>query len=105
MAAKRLSMRKIREVLRLVHELGLTQRKAALSCYIGRAMVQDYVNRAAAAAGLGWPLPEDFDDAALEKLLFPPPPPLGLERPLPDWGDVHTELKHKGVTLSLLWQE
>ena len=104
MAAKRLSMRKIREVLRLIHEFGLPQRKVARSCSIGRSTVRDYVSRAA-AAGLRWPLPEGLDDAALEKLLFPSPPPPGLERPIPDWSEIHTELRHKGVTLSLLWQE
>lgn len=35
----------------------------------------------------------------------PPPPTLVGPRPVPDWAQVHTELKRKGVTLQLLWEE
>jgi hypothetical protein len=104
MAAKRLSMRKIREILRLKFECGLSQRDIAKSCSIGRSTVGEYLIRAS-AAGLSWPLPDGVDDAALERLLFPPPPPPGAVRPLPDWSEVHTELRRKGVTLALLWEE
>lgn len=104
MAAKRLSMRKIHEVLRLRHEFGLSQRDIARSCSIGRTTVRDYLSRAS-AAGLSWPLPPGLDEAALERLLFPPGPPPGLQRPVPDWSEIHTELRNKGVTLALLWEE
>jgi len=104
MAAKRLSMRKIREVLRLRHEFGLSQRAIAKSCSIGRTTVRDYLSRAS-AAGLSWPLPRGLDEAAVERLLFPPAPVSGSKRPLPDWGEIHTELRRKGVTLELLWEE
>jgi hypothetical protein len=72
MAAKRLSMRKIREILRLKFECGLSQRDIAKSCSIARSTVGEYLIRAS-AAGLSWPLPDGVDDAALERLLFPPP--------------------------------
>ncbi len=105
MPEKRLPMRKIKEVLRLHHEAHLSERRIADICLIGKGTVQRYLERAA-AAGLGWPLPEQLDDAQLEKLLFPPasaPPP---ERPLPDFTKVHHELKaNRSVTLQLLWQE
>ena len=104
MAAKRLSMRKIREVLRLRHEFGLSQRDIARSCSIGRTTVRDYLSRAS-AAGLSWPLPPGLDEAGIERLLFPPAPPLGAKRPLPDWSEIHAELRKKGVTLALLWEE
>jgi transposase len=98
-------MRKIREVLRLkqVHEA--SERSIACSCSIGRATVAEYLRRAA-DAGLSWPLPDGLDDEALEQLLFPSAPsvPAG-ERPLPDWDYVHKELRRKGVTRFLLWQE
>ena len=59
-----------------------------------------------AEAGLNWPLPEDLGEAHLEQLLFPPPPDLPAEvRGLPDWQQIHDELKGKYVTLFLLWQE
>jgi hypothetical protein len=86
MAAKRLSMRKIREILRLKFECGLSQRDIAKSCSIARSTVGEYLIRAS-AAGLSWPLPDGVDDAALERLLFPPPPPPGAVRPLPDWSE------------------
>ena len=105
MPAKRLSMRKIREVLRLKWAQGLSHRRIAASCGIGRPTVSEYVRRAE-EAGLGWPLPDDLDDARLERLLFPPPPDLPAEsRGIPDWSHLHKELRHKGVTLFLLWQE
>jgi transposase len=57
-------------------------------------------------AGLSWPLPEGLDDATLEQRLFPPLAATGPRTPLaPAWATVHRELKRKGVTLFLLWQE
>jgi transposase len=98
-------MRKIREVLRLRYAHHQTTRAIGVSCSIGRSTVSEYLQRAE-AAGLSWPLPADLDDEALESLLYPPPPPLSNEgRPLPDWAAVHKELRRKGVTRFLLWQE
>ena len=57
-------------------------------------------------AGLGWPLPEGMDDAALEARLFArAEPPPSTSRPLPDWTAIHRELNRPGVTLQLLWME
>jgi transposase len=98
-------MRKIREVLRLHQGAGLGLRAVARSLSLSPATVADYVGRAR-AAGLAWPLPEELDAGALERRLFPPAPKLAPEeRPVPDWSEVHRELKRKGVTLFLLWQE
>ena len=58
MAAMRLNMRKIREVLRLKWECQYSDRKTARSCGLSRPAVVDYVCRAQ-AAGLSWPLPDD----------------------------------------------
>ncbi|MEZ5519269.1 MAG: IS21 family transposase [Gammaproteobacteria bacterium] len=105
MPAKRLSMRKIKEVLRLKWVSGLSNRKIAASCGIGRPTVSEYLRRAE-SAGLRWPLPDDLDEARLERLLFPPPPDLpAQQRGIPDWANIHGELKRPGVTLFLLWQE
>jgi hypothetical protein len=73
-AAVRLSVRKIKEVLRLHHERGLSARQIARACGIGRTTVAAYLSRAK-AAGLSWPLPEDLDHRTLEERLFPPQPP------------------------------
>jgi transposase len=97
-------MRTIKEVLRLRWETGLSQREISISCRIARSTVADYVLRAQ-AAGLSWPLPEELDEEALERLLFPPPLSALTCRPLPDWSTIHEELRGKGVTLGLLWQE
>jgi hypothetical protein len=82
MPAERLSMQKVREVLRL-----------------------KYVRRAA-VIGITWPILEELDDTALElKLLaragYNPP----RSKPLPECGHIHAELRRRGVTLALLWEE
>jgi hypothetical protein len=71
MAGERLSMRKIKEVLRLKFENHLSVRQIAESCGIGKSTVQEYFDRAQ-KADLTWPLAPEMDDAALENLLFPP---------------------------------
>jgi transposase len=98
-------MRKIREVIRLRHGLKASAREIALSVGIARSTVAEYLYRSD-AAGLVWPLPEEFSDEDLERLLFPQSP--GVEepaRPLPSWAKVQKDLSRKGVTLLLLWQE
>lgn len=97
-------MRKIREVLRLRWEHKMTAREIAVSCSLGCTTVLEYGYRAR-AAGLGWPLPDELTDAALEDLLFPPSVAQDTDRPLPDWSYVRAELNKKGVTMTLLWQE
>ena len=105
MPAQRLAMRQVREVLRLKWAGGLSDRKIARSLSVSRPTVAEYVRRAQ-AAGLSWPLPETLDEGTLERLLFPAAPAQRAGAPLvPDWSAVHRELKHKGVTLFLLWQE
>jgi len=104
MPAKRLSMRKIKEVLRLKAS-SASNRKIAVSCGISRPTVSEYLRRAA-DAGLSWPLPAELNDTALEAQLFPPIPALPVQaRGIPAWPVIHHELKRKGVTLFLLWQE
>jgi transposase len=101
---KRLPMRKIREALRLRSD-GFSGRRVAQSLSVGRATISEYFRRAD-VEGLSWPLPNDLSDADLEQRLFPYSP--GEARgsvPQPDWAYVHAELRRKGVTLSLLWEE
>jgi transposase len=103
--AERLSMRKIKEVLRLKFELKLGDRQIARSCGINHNTVGDYMRRAKAAGLDRWPLPTELDDAAIEARLFPPRTALAPVRPAPDWATIHDELRSKHVTLLLLWQE
>jgi hypothetical protein len=105
MPAERLSMRKVREVLRLKYACGASERVIARSVGIGRTAIGEYIRRAA-VIGITWPVPEELDDAALERKLFAPAgynPP--RSKPLPDWGHIHAELRRRGVTLALLWEE
>jgi hypothetical protein len=105
MPAKRLSMRQVREVLRLKWAGGLSDRRIAQSIRISRPTVAQYLQRAK-LAGLSWPLPESLADQALERrLLAISYKTRPAQRPLPDWATVHQERKRKGVTLLLLWQE
>lgn len=104
MSAARLSMRQIRDVLRLKWECGFSDRKTAMSCGLSRPAVVEYVKRAT-AAGLSWPLPAELTDALLEAQLFPLARVSDTPRPLPDLAVLHRELARKGVTLTLLWEE
>ena len=105
MAQERLSMRKINEVLRLKWECGLSNRAIGRSCSISHSTVSEYVRRAQ-AAGLTWPLPETLDEDALFRLLFPTTlRSTSRVIPVPDWSQIHAELRRKGVTLRLLWIE
>ena len=99
-------MRKLKEVLRL-HSLGLSQHQIARSCSISQSTVHEYVS-AAQAAGVRWPLPEDWDEQQIEQALFPQrtAPAVWRKHPEPDWTKIHEELQtHKDLTLQLVWQE
>ena len=104
MPNKRLSMRKVKEVLRLHFEVGLKLRPIARSLSLSPSTVGDYLRRAR-VVGITWPLPAEIDEPELERRLFPPPKPGRAKRPLPDWAVMHQELKRKGMTLALLWHE
>ena len=105
MPGERLSMRKIRELLRLRFAQGLSQRAIGHSLQLSIGAVNSYLTRAR-LAGLDWPLPEELSDTQLEVLLYPPPPNVAPDRrPMPDWPVVHRELRRPNMTLSLLWEE
>ena len=98
--ARRLSMRKVTECLRLRFEVGLGQRSIARSCGIGLSTVHEYLERAA-AAGIGWPLPEGWGEEELEAKLFGSQPvPVSKVRSQPDWKAMHEQLQqHRHLTL------
>ena len=104
MARQRLPMRKIRDVLRLT-AAGLSSRKIAASLSVGATTVVDCLCRAR-AVGLVWPLPDELtDDVLTARLYASSPVQIKGVRTLPDWPMVHRELRRKGVSLHLLWQE
>src|SRR4030042_3563594 len=105
MAQERLTMRKIREILRLKYEEGLAARAIEGACKVSNSTVGEYLRRAK-AAGLSWPLPE-MGEEELYRSLFPERGQAVIEkhRPMPDWEEARKELRQKGVTLRLLWME
>lgn len=103
---RRMTVQDIRTILRLTHEQGLSVREIGLRLKLSKTTVATYLLRAREAGLDRWPLPPGRDDdAALEAALFQRVgrPPRDLAEP--DWAKVATELKRKGVTLVLLWQE
>ena len=105
MSQKRLSMRKIRELMRLKYELGRSHREIAASLGIANSTVSDYASRARAAgpllavAGEAGRRRSGGGAVPTASALAGSPSRAGLDR-------VHRELqRHKGVTLRLLWLE
>ena len=105
MAQERLTMRKIREILRLKYEAKLSNRAIAGACKVSNSTVGEYLKRAK-AAGVNWPIGEIEEDE-LYKQLFPEKErdPTQRVTPLPNWEEIRKEKLRKGVTLQLLWQE
>ena len=106
MPAERVSMRRVREILRLKHDGAPATGRSRARSSLARSTVALTLERVA-AAGLRWPLPATLSDRVLEAMLF-----AGARRQQgarrktePDWADVHRELRRPGVTLMLLWEE
>ncbi len=97
-------MRHIKDVLRLKFEAHLSHDRIAAVTGISKGAVTKYLQRAR-AVNLPWPLPDALDDTALAALLFPRTPPPVARYIEPDCARMHQELKRKGVTLQLLWEE
>jgi len=98
-------MRHVREVVRLT-TAGVSGKEIARRLKLAPSTVRLTLQRLA-MAGLGWPLPAELSDAALEARLFTA---VGTKQghrrhAEPDWAAVHRELKRKHVTLQILWDE
>lgn len=100
-----LTMRKTREILRLGLQCGMSYRDIARSCSSSHPTAIKYL-KAAKQAALTYEQIKDMDDVSLHKLLKEHSGKQRKEgRPQPEWAYIHQELKKKGVTLTLLWQE
>ena len=105
MAAPRMTMRQIREILRLRLAAGLSIRQIRQSTKASIGAIQKLLARAAQLE-LGWPLPDELDDAGLARLFYPNADArISAEHHMPDWEGVHQELQRPGLTLRLLWEE
>jgi len=94
-------MRKIKDVLRLKFEAGLSHERTAIAVGVSKGAVNKYLKRAA-QAGIVWPLDALLDESALAGLLFAKTATPAPGYALPDFAHIHQELKRKGVTLTLL---
>ena len=106
MPAKReLTMRQLRQMLRLHHD-GLGAREIGRRLHVARSTIQDNLKRTQ-AAGLAWPLAPDLTDEVLEQRLFGRggSKPSVRRRAEPDWAALARELKRPGVNLVVLWEE
>jgi len=104
-ARRELTMRQIRQMLRLARD-GVSAREIGRRLGIARSTVHDNIGRAA-AAGLVWPLGDDITDAVLEQHLFTH---IGVKqgvrrRAEPDWPSLAREMRRPGVNLVVLWEE
>ena len=100
---KEISMRKIKEIIRLSFEKKLSISQIADSLNLSKSSIHRCLTKAK-QANLSWPLPEGTTDESLEKTLYPQDFRL-KEIPLPDFAYIFKELKRKGVTLMQLWKE
>jgi transposase len=101
MSSEKLSMRKVREILRQKLVLKRSHREVATSAGVSVGVVSKVVNRAE-AAGIDWATACALDDDALDVKLYGPRLPSTATRPAPDFVWLHTERKRPGVTLELL---
>ena len=106
MAAPRVAMRNIKECLRLKLEAGLSHEKIARALQLSKGVVSKYI-KAARDTGIEWPALALLDEAALGAALIPAAKVVHTrgDRVLPDVITLHRELRRKGVTLQLLWEE
>ncbi|SCC69917.1 hypothetical protein GA0061070_11024 [Kosakonia oryziphila] len=99
-----ISMRKLKEILRLKYGAGLSHRQIVRSLAISPSVVSRYANRAAQLGIKQWPLPAEWHDAALKHAFLQTQVKM-KKYSLPDWATTHKELRNKCVTLQLLWEE
>ena len=104
MPTNRVTMRQIRETLRLHMQAGLSYNEIGRALKISKSVAGKYVSLAR-VAGVDWDLAQTLSDEDLEARLYRPALPRYSHQRTPDFGVVHQELKRPGVTLMLLWEE
>jgi hypothetical protein len=104
MPTNRVTMRQIRETLRLHLQAGLSYAEVGRALKISKSAVGKYVSLARAAS-VDWTLADTLADEDLEARLYRPALPRSSHQLAPDFGLLHHELKRADVTLMLLWEE
>ena len=98
-------MRKIRDILRLRLAAQLSIRQINASTKVSVGAIQKLLSKAQELQ-LSWPLPDELDDAQLARLFYPAADTGTAARcQVPDWPVIHQELKRKGMTKLLAWEE
>lgn len=105
MAAERLSMRCVKEVLRQKYCLKKSHRQVATALSISSGFVSGVMTRAATVGLTDWPSVDALSEEELDVRLYGPKVAAGTARPLPDPAHIHAERKRPGVTLELLHLE
>ena len=98
------SMRTVREILRLHFEHNLSHRAIARACAVSPTTVGDYLERII-RSGQDWQTISALDDSSLKTVLYPDGSKPASRKPIPDFEYLRLEMKKKGVTLQLLWEE
>ena len=105
MKPKKVTVLKLKDILRLHHEAHLSQRQIARSLKLSVGVISEYLTRAR-LAGIAWPLPPDVGEDQLVAILQPKRN--GAVTALlaePDFAELSVELSRKGMTRQLLWEE
>ena len=97
-------MRKIKDVLRLKLQAGLSHERIAAALSVSKGAVTKYCILAA-TCGLDWPTVAELSETALERRLLAGRADRPSHYVAPDFGLVHQEMRRKGMTLTLLWEE
>ncbi len=98
-------MRQLREVLRLRLNANLSLRQIKASLRLSLGAVQKVTSKAE-ELGLHWELIEQLNDQQLARQFYPESDThQSSQFQLPDWVEVRQELKRKGMTKHLLWEE
>lgn len=98
------SMRTVREILRLHFEHKLGRRAIARACAASPTTVGEYIE-GVTQSGKDWAVVSALDDASLQSILRRKEGAESSRKPLPDFALLREEMKKKGVTLTLLWEE
>ncbi|MFH0925545.1 MAG: IS21 family transposase [bacterium] len=102
---RRIAMRKIKEILRLRYERKLSNRSIGRACTISPTTVGEYLQRAGQVS-IDFKKVSHLDDEVIYKLLYPEKKDKEIEvKKMPEMAYLHEELKKKGVTVQILWEE
>lgn len=103
MPKKRTSMTHIKEVLRLKFDCKLSHRAIAACTKVSRSTISEILTRFKQSS-LQWPLPESCSDTALTQVLYHEKTSC-QNKVMPDFGPLAVELRRKGMTKQLQWEE